>query len=379
MSQLDDLRREIDGLDQQLVRLFEARMDVTRRVGEYKLEHDLPVLDAGREREVLEKKRALLADPALSADVTTLFETIMAISRRQQRRLIAARAGEKRAAVLPGVRQPADNPRVLYQGEPGAYADEAAALFFGESVSRDRVPVWEDIFVALREGRADYGVLPIENSSTGSINAVYDLLARYGAYIVGEQLVRVDHCLMAPKGATLDGVKHVFSHEQGLFQCEEFLKGRPWERTALLNTAAAAKFVAESGNPAYAAIGSPRAARLYGLEVLAEKINFNDENFTRFVVVSPAPELRPGSDKISALFTVAHESGSLRRVLDIFAAYGCNLLKLESRPIVGSSWEYRFFVDIEGNPADRNVADALGAAEEATAQLRVLGCYRRSV
>ena len=175
MSQLDDLRREIDGLDQQLVRLFEARMDVTRRVGEYKLEHDLPVLDAGREREVLEKKRALLADPALSADVTTLFETIMAISRRQQRRLIAARAGEERAAVLPGVRQPADNPRVLYQGEPGAYADEAAALFFGESVSRDRVPVWEDIFVALREGRADYGVLPIENSSTGSINAVYDL------------------------------------------------------------------------------------------------------------------------------------------------------------------------------------------------------------
>ena len=379
MSQLDDLRREIDAIDAQMVRLFEERMDVTRRVGEYKLAQGLPVLDAAREHEVLEKKRALLSDPALSAEVTALYETVMAISRRQQRGLIAAAQPREDADLLSQVRPPVERPRVLYQGEPGAYADEAAAFFFGEETARDRVPTWEDIFVTLKEGRADYGVVPIENSSTGSINAVYDLLAKYGAYIVGEQLVRVDHCLMAPKGASLDTLTHVYSHEQGLFQCEEYLKDRPWQRTALLNTAAAAKFVAEGGDVTQAAIGSPRAAQLYGLEVLAQKINFNEENFTRFVVVSPAPELRPGSDKISALFTIAHESGSLHRILAIFAAHGCNLLKLESRPIVGKSWEYRFFVDIEGQLTDPAMKDVLRETEEATAQLRVLGNYKRSV
>ena len=378
MSQLDELRKEIDAIDAQMVRLFERRMEVTRQVGLYKLERDLPVLDLQREQAVLAQKRALLENPALATEVTAFYETVMAISRHQQRMLMgAARAAAPAGA--PRIRPPVAAPRVLYQGEPGAYAEEAAVLFFGEQVSRDRVPAWEDIFVALKEGRADYGVIPIENSSTGAINATYDLLAKYGAYIVGEQLVRVNHCLMAPTGASLDTITQVYSHEQGLIQCEAYLKEHPWQPVALQNTAAAAKYVAQCGDVTKAAIGSLLAARLYGLQVLAHPVNSNRENFTRFVVVSPELELRDGSDKISALFTIPHESGSLHRILAIFAAHGCNLLKLESRPIVGRSWEYRFFVDLEGSVRDDSMDDVLQETREATAQFRVLGNYKRSV
>ena len=294
--------------------------------------------------------------------------------------------GEGRAALdqyraaLAGRRTPLAAPRVLYQGEPGAYAEEAAARFFGEDMPRERVRTWEDIFLALREGQADYGVVPIENSSTGSINGVYDLLGRYGAYVVGEQIVKVDHCLMAPKGASLDTIREVCSHEQGLFQCEAYLKEHPdWKRTPMLNTAAAAKLAAERGDVSLAAIGSVRAARLYGLDILAERINFNGDNDTRFVVVSPVMERREGADKISATFTVAHESGSLHRILSIFAVHGLNLMKLESRPIVGHSWEYRFFVDLEGSLDDPRMEDVAAELAEAAATFRVLGNYRRSL
>jgi chorismate mutase/prephenate dehydratase len=267
---------------------------------------------------------------------------------------------------------------VLYQGEPGAYAEEAAACFFGEETERRRVETWEDIFLALRAGKADYGVIPIENNSTGSINAAYDLLTKYQAFIVGEQIVRVDHCLMAPRGAALDTLREVRSHEQGLSQCEEYLKEHPdWKRVPMLNTAAAAKYVAEQGDVEVAAIGSPRAARLYGLDILAEKINFNAENFTRFVVVSPVMEQREGGDKISATFTLPHESGSLHRIMTVFAVHGINLLKLESRPIVGKSWEYRFFVDLEGSLTDERMDGAIHEMGQLASEFRILGNYRK--
>ena len=290
MDELKALREEIDGIDRQLAALFQQRMDVTRRVGEYKVRNHRNVLDPEREKQVLAAKAALSDDPAMRAALTTLFETIMSLSRKQQRQLVSEPDPwyDRYQADRTQARSPLAQPRVLYQGEPGAYAEEAAARFFGEELPRNRVATWEEIFLALKEGRADYGVLPIENNSTGSINQVYDLLARYGAYIVGEQTVKVEHCLMAPKGAALEGITDVYSHEQGLFQCEAYLKQHPaWTGHAMLNTAAAAKYVAETGDVTKAAIGSRRAAALYGLDILARGVNFNADNYTRFVVVSP--------------------------------------------------------------------------------------------
>lgn len=381
MDELKLLRGEIDVIDRQIADLLQQRMDITYRVGQYKVRNHMQVLDEAREKQVLDAKTAMSDDPNMQFALTTLFETIMSISRKQQRQLVTeedpwydryrADRGAARAAL--------EHPRVLFQGEPGAYADEAAARFFGEEVPRDRVATWEEVFLALKEGTADYGVVPIENSSTGSINQVYDLLARYGAYIVGEQTVKVDHCLMAPRGTALDSITDVYSHEQGLAQCEEYLKEHaPWERHAMLNTAAAAKYVAESGDVTKAAIGSRRAAALYGLDVLAESINFNADNYTRFVVVSPVMELRPQADKISALFTLPHKSGTLHRIMSVFAVAGLNMMKLESRPVVGRSWEYLFFVDFTGNLDQPGMDGVLHELTQAAGGFRVLGNYKAS-
>lgn len=382
MSELDLLRTEIDDIDRQLTALFLKRMDITRRVGMYKQKNGIPVLDTEREREVLVKKAAMANDPAEKAAVTALYEAVMAISRRQQRTLVSETGNDdynRIAAAIAAPRAPLARPRVLYQGEPGAYAEEAAVGFFGESARREHVGTWEDIFLALRRGDADYGILPIENSSTGSIQQVYDLLARYGAYIVGEQTVKVEHCLMAPAGARLDTIREVYSHEQGLLQCAAFLRDYPaWQRLPRLNTAESAKYVAAQGDPSRAAIGSRRAAKLYGLEILAENISSSTQNYTRFVVVSPVLELRPGRSKISAVFVLPHRSGALHALMSIFAVNGLNMVKLESRPISGRNWEYLFFVDFGGDLTSPAMDGVLRELSQTAEQFRVLGNYKES-
>ena len=242
--------------------------------------------------------------------MAALYASIMAISRRQQRQLVHEGAEDPGYAAwladLTHARTPVSSPRVVYQGEPGCYSEEAAAGFFGPEVDSRGLAWFTDVFAALERGEADYAVLPVENSSTGSIRQVYDLLAQYSYYIVGEWQVKVEHCLMALPGVTLDDIRTVYSHEQGLMQCETFLDAhRDWQRVPTLDTAGSAKQVAATGDRTAAAICSRRAAELYGLHILAEEVNYNSQNHTRFVVVSPVPEQRPERNKISALFTPA--------------------------------------------------------------------------
>lgn len=383
MSKLDELRAQIDDIDAQMIALFEKRMNVTRQVGEYKMENDLPVLDRKREAEVLAKKEAMLKNQYLKTDVKDFFGSIMAISRRQQRALMADGSNLERfqayREMLSAAREPVEKPRVCYQGVAGAYAEEAAALFFGEETQRGSARTWRDLFELLMAGQADYIVVPIENNSTGSINAVYDLLAEYGAYVVGEQMVKVEHCLAALPGTKLEDIRDVYSHEQGFFQSEEFLSAHSgWTRNAVLNTAAAAQLVQKSAG-GKAAVCSRRAAQLYGLDILCEGINTSKENYTRFFVVSRAMEIRPGSDKISLMFTLPHEPGTLNHILGILAAHQMNMLRLESRPMSGKSWEYRFFVDVEGNLRDENLNSVLFEIVENTLTLGVLGNYKKGV
>lgn len=381
MSELEGYRQEIDRIDRELVALWEARTRVTDQVGRYKQERGMQVLDTAREAAVLAEKRSLVSDRELEQDVVTLYETIMAISRRRQRRLVTESDPwvQRYLNEAAFARDPVEAPRVLYQGEPGAYAEEAAVRFFGEETRREHRAKWEQVVESLMRGEADYGVLPIENSSTGSINRVYDLLARSGAYIVGEQTVKVDHCLMALPGADPGGIREVRSHEQGLSQCEGYLAAHPqWEQRAVLNTAAAAKAVAESGDLSLAAIGSRRAAALYGLTMLEEAVNDNDSNYTRFVVVSPVMERRPGRNKVSALFTLPHRSGTLHRIMMVFAVAGLNMMKLESRPVPGRNWEYLFFVDFSGDLTKPGMDEVLRELSRAAEGFRVLGNYRAS-
>ena len=223
-------------------------------------------------------------------------------------------------------------------------------------------------------------MLPIENSSTGAIRQIYDLLTQYECHLVGETTVKVEHCLMAPQGATLDTITHVYSHEQGLFQCEQYLNTHPdWHRMPQADTAGSAQMVAASGDITKAAICSERAAALYGLTILARGVNHNSHNTTRFVVVSPEPELHPGADKVSTLFVLPHQAGSLNEVLTVLAVHGLNMVKLESRPIPEHSWEYMFFLEFTGSLTDPAADDAIHELAQTTGDFRVLGNFKSNL
>jgi chorismate mutase/prephenate dehydratase len=379
MSELDVLRGNIDEIDHQIVHLFERRMAVTRAVGEYKQSIGMPVLDPVREREVIGKKLEALTNKDLQSDVVLLYETIMGISRRQQRSLVAE--GQENAPFskivgdIAGARTPIPNPRVVYQGEPGAYSEMAAIDFFGPDVGAKGLVQFEDVFQALKNGEADYGVLPIENNSTGAIRQIYDLLTHYDCFMVGETTVAIRHCLMALPGTKLKDIQTVYSHEQGLFQCEAYLNQHNWRQVPQADTAGSANMVSSCGDRTKAAICSRRAAELYGLEILAEDINSNVNNTTRFVVVSPKMELREGRDKVSTCFCLPHQSGSLHEILTIFAVHGLNMVRLESRPIQEKSWEYMFFLEYTGNVTAEGMEGVFRELTQSTEQFRVLGNF----
>ena len=383
MRDLQQCRAEIDRLDRQIVALFEERMAVCQEVGAYKVAHHLPVLDEERERQVLKAKAELLQDADLRPQVIALFETIMAGSRSLQRRMVTetdpAKAGDLEAyqAMRHWSGQPLTEQRVLYQGQPGAYCEEAAMGFFGDDCQRMNLKTWDGVFRGVKEGFGDFGVVPIENSSTGSINDVFDLLGQFGCYIVGEQIVPVRHCLVALPDASMDTITDVYSHAQGFAQCRPFLGEHPkWEHHEMVNTAVAAKFVAESGDATKAAIASRRAAELYGLQILQSSINENVRNYTRFLIVAAEPRFPEDANKISVRFTIPHREGSLCRILQIFAQAGLNLEKLESRPVPESRWEYSFYADFTGNlrreEMDRGIRELIDAASS----FRILGNYK---
>lgn len=383
MRDLQQCRAEIDRLDRQIVALFEERMAVCREVGAYKVAHHLPVLDEERERQVLKAKAELLQDADLRPQVIALFETIMAGSRSLQRRMVTetdpAKAGDLEAyqAMRHWSGQPLTEQRVLYQGQPGAYCEEAAMGFFGDDCQRMNLKTWDGVFRGVKEGFGDFGVVPIENSSTGSINDVFDLLGQFGCYIVGEQIVPVRHCLVALPDTSMDTITDVYSHAQGFAQCRPFLGEHPkWEHHEMVNTAVAAKFVAESSDRTKAAIASRRAAELYGLQILQSSINENVRNYTRFLIVAAEPRFPEDANKISVRFTIPHREGSLCRILQIFAQAGLNLEKLESRPVPESRWEYSFYADFTGNirreEMDRGIRELIDAASS----FRILGNYK---
>ncbi len=381
MRELTALRQEIDRLDAQIAQLFLQRMEVCREVGEYKKANGLPVLDAQREHDLLTAKSALTGDPVSKRALQGLFGAVMAESRALQASLMEDPDKENAFAEYLKLAHwdgpPLSEQRVLYQGLPGAYCEEAAIGFFGEKCNRMNLKTWDGVFRGVKESFGDYGVVPIENSSTGSISDVYDLLGQFGCHIVGEQLVRVDQCLMGLPGADMGTISDVYTHEQGFRQCRVFLSSYPkWGQHDMVNTALAARFVSESGDLSKAAIASRRAATLYGLEILQTSINENRNNFTRFIIVAADPRYPAGADKISVRFTLPHVEGSLCRMLQIFARAGLNLEKLESRPIPGESWNYCFYADFTGNLQQGELDPVIRELINASSAFRILGNYK---
>ena len=270
-----------------------------------------------------------------------------------------------------------EKPVVGYQGVVGSFGEEATNLYFKESFSEKKnYSAFEQVLQALRKREIDYGVLPIENSFTGEVLEVYDLVNKYDLHIVGEELVKVEHNLLAPKGAQLETLQEVYSHPQAFGQCKHFLEKYPHIKfIPYANTAMAGEYVAKLQDQTKGAIASMRAAKTYNLEVLQGGIHTNQDNYTRFIVLARKMEIEPSCDKVSIVFTTSHTSGALYRVLSHFAYNGLNLLKIQSRPTKDKKWHYFFFVDLEGNLEDANMLIALGKVKKDTEYLRILGNY----
>lgn len=375
MPDLQQLREEIDKVDRQLVALFEKRQDICRQVAQYKIENGKKVLDRQREEEKLAAVQALTTQKENRTGVRDLFAQLMASSRKLQYRLLAAKG---QGIKLPFEQIDGLEPeaRIVFQGVPGAYSHLAAMEYFGEDARLEAVRTWEDAMKALSICDADYAVLPIENSTAGSVSDIYDLLGFYDNYIVGEVYLKVEHALLGLPEAELADIRVVYSHPQGLLQCAPFLNSHPqWKQMSVNNTALSAKKVKEDGDIRQASIASAAAARLYGLKVLKEGVNYSSVNTTRFIIVAGRKVFTKTAAKVSICFEVPHESGSLYSILSHFIYNDLNMTKIESCPIVGKNWEYRFFVDFDGNLLDPAVLGALRGIMEEVSYFKILGNY----
>lgn len=371
-----ECRRELDAIDRQIVELFERRMGVCGQVAESKIASGREVYDGEREKQKLESVEEMAHGAFNQTAVRELFSQMMTISRRYQYRLLAEHGRGMELDVRKVDRLATEGVRVVYQGVEGAYSHAAALQYFGEQADAYHVATFEDAMRQVQEGQADYAVLPIENSSAGAVIDMYDLLTRYENHIVAETFLEVSHALLAGADAELSDIRTVFSHPQALMQCSRFLnEQKEWKQISLANTAVAAKKVMEDGDKTQAAVASEIAGRLYGLKVLQSSIQNNRGNTTRFVILAREAVYRQDAAKVSLCFELPHKSGSLYNLLGHFIFNHVNMVMIESRPIPGRNWEYRFFVDIEGNLDDAAVRNALKGVSEEALNMRILGNY----
>ena len=377
MRELDLIREDIDGVDDEILRLYRRRMQLADEVADYKIQNKKPVYDRTREDEKLAKLTRQVDDPFLKKSVRELFELIMSVSRKKQ----YCRVPENENHLLSGFSF-ADSfdlhgVSVCYQGVEGAYSHAAALSYFPDDADIYHVSSWRDALSELVSGKADFAVLPIENSRAGAVDENYDLLYEYDAAIVGEVVLPVSHALLGLPGADPDGITDVYSHPQALMQCSQFLQvlHPDLEAHSVANTALAASRIKKEGNPHHAAIASELNASLYDLKVLARNISDDTKNRTRFVIVSNKKCFLKSAKTVSVCFELPNSEGTLYRILSHFVFNDLNMTRIESRPIVGRNWEYRFFVDFEGSLLMQDVSHALlGLGEEAKA-LKILGNY----
>lgn len=376
MATLEELRNQLDEIDNRMAELYQMRMDVCQQVGEYKVKAGRKVYDRQREKDKLADVASKVQGEFNKKGIKELYSQVMSMSRKlQYQRLVEAGALGR----LPFIQIHSldkENARVVFQGTEGAYGQAAMNQFFGEDVNCFHVRTFRDAMEAIEEGSADYAVLPIENSSAGPVNEMYDLLDEFENYIVAETILPVVHTLSGLPGTRLSEIKRVYSKAEALMQTTRFLDDHSdWQRISVVNTAIAAKKVLEDQDKAQAAVCSAYAAKIHGLEVLVDEINDEADNSTRFIVVTNQKIFLKDASKISIEFELPHESGSLYNILSHFIYNDLNMTKIASRPIKGRPWEYCFFVDFEGNLEDPAVKNAIRGLREEATNLKILGNY----
>ncbi|MBD5520010.1 MAG: prephenate dehydratase [Lachnospiraceae bacterium] len=373
---LMQLREQIDEIDANIVELYERRMNISSQVADYKIETGKKVFDREREVEKLRKVKELTHNEFNAHGVQELFEQIMSVSRKLQYKKLAEKGSLGRLPFIGVDELDMKNARVVFQGAEGAYSQMAMLKFFGEDVNCFHVDTFRDAMSAIEEGSADFAVLPIENSTAGIVNEIYDLMTEFENYIVGEQIIKIEHCLMGLPGSDLNQIKTVYSHPQSLMQSSRYLNDHAsWKQVSMQNNAFAAMKVKDDGDMSQAAIASEQAAKIYGLEILERGVNQSHTNSTRFIIVTNQKIFLKKASKVSICFEVPNESGSLYHMLSHFIYNNLNMTKIESRPIEDRNWEYRFFIDFDGNLADSAVKNALRGLRDEARNMRILGNY----
>lgn len=377
MRDLKEVRQDIDRIDKEILKLYEDRMVLAEEVAAYKIENHKAIYDRIREEKKLEKLSDGIEDDLLKQGVIELFEQIMSSNRKKQYRILAEHGLVGKSNFSPVDELDFGGKNIVYQGVPGAYSQAAMMAFFGLPEQAYPVDTWREAMVAIRTGMADYAVLPIENSTAGVVYENYDLLMEYDVSIVGEQIIPISHCLLGTEDAKISDIKTVYSHPQALMQCSDYLRlSHPeFSAVALDNTAMSAKKVMDDKDRTQAAIAGKINAELYGLTVLDENIQDDKHNETRFIIVSGEKIYKKDAGTISLCFELSNDKGTLYHTLSHFIFNGLSMSRIESRPIKGRNWEYRFFIDFEGNLKEEAVQNALRGLQEETNKLRILGNY----
>ncbi len=360
MNGLDEQRKEINRIDTEMARLFEERMSVCGKIAEYKKEHGLSVRDPEREIELINKNRALIASEDVESYYVRFLQSTIDLSCNYQSKLM-------------------EGAKVTYCGTKGAYAYVAAKRMFPEA-ELSEFSNFTDAYRAVENGEYDCAVLPLENSYAGEVGAVMDLMFSGSLYVNQVLDVSIAHSLIAPKGATLQSIKTVLSHQQAIDQCGDYLRRHGFKVESYSNTALAAKYVSEQNDPTIAAIASAETAEIFGLEVLDREINDSKNNTTRFASFSraqnrPASTVKRTDENFILVFTVQNEAGSLAKALNIIGAHGFNMRNLRSRPMKDLQWSYYFYIEAEGNVNTENGRDMMRELSAVCAKLRMAGSY----
>ena len=378
MSDIEDYRNRIDEIDKEITKLFEERMDTVINIANYKKDRNLPIFNRDREDEVINKNVGYLKNNDYAEETRKFFIYLMEVSRELQSRkmLEAEEVIEKKAnlAEIKGTKQG----KVGFFGVPGSFSEEAMLKYFGNIENPNAYDEFEDIFLAVKNDEIKYGILPIENSSTGAISQVYDLIYKYGFYIVGEECIKINQNLIGIKGTTLDTIKEVYSHPQPIEQSSEFLKKHShWKLIPFHSTAVSAKLISDLKDTSKVAIASNRAANIYGLDIIEANINNQSDNSTRFIIISKSLETDESCNKVSVVFSLEHKAGTLYKLLRHFAENNINMMKIESRPMEKGAWKYFLYIDFEGNIESEKVVIALKLIEQSSAYFKLIGGYKK--
>ena len=378
---LEEIRSRIDHIDRKLIELIEERLKIVREVALYKKENNMKIFDRKREEEVVYKNLSNVKNEELKHYIEIILKDIMDSSKEYQKFKIGSPKKYVNSLDFNGK-------KLGYTGVPGAYAYEVMINLLKNSKNSDgstgvrakeilSFNTHRELVEGVENGKVDFAILPIENSIVGEVRDSIDLINKRSIYIVGEVKHKIEHNLLGIKGSKIEDIKRVYSHEQALMQCSEFLGKYPeWEKVKMNNTALSAKYIGDTKNKENACIANMETREMYNLELLQPDINNEKENFTRFFIVSNKNLICENSEKISVITSTKNESGALMKLLKVFSDYGLNMVNLKSRPKTNKPWEYYFYIDFEGNLEEENVEKALEEIREKSLYLQILGNYK---